>query len=65
MKRALASLREVQRSRIIACFIEGKRKVAIAAAEDVDEGTVRRSITRGLAKMKVFLENLDRPAASK
>ncbi|HCX91252.1 MAG TPA: RNA polymerase subunit sigma-24 [Lachnospiraceae bacterium] len=64
LERALASLSEVQRRRIIAYFIEGKRKVAIAATEGVDEGAIRRSIVRGLAKMKDFLENLDKPAAS-
>lgn len=65
LEKALASLSEVQRRRIVAYFIDGKRKVAIAAAEGVDEGAIRRSITRGLAKMKVYLENLDKPATSK
>mgnify|MGYP002561331852 FL=1 len=64
LERALASLSEVQRRRIIAYFIDEKRKVAIADAEGVDEGAVRKSIMRGLAKMKDFLENLDNPAAS-
>ncbi|WP_033118603.1 RNA polymerase sigma factor [Intestinimonas butyriciproducens] len=64
LERALASLSEVQRRRIIAYFIDKKRKVAIANAEGVDEGAVRKSITRGLTKMKDFLENLDKPAAS-
>lgn len=63
LEKALASLSEVQRRRIIVYFLEGKRKVAIAAAEGVDEDAIRKSITRGLAGMKAFLENLDKPAA--
>lgn len=55
LETALASLSDVQRRRIISHFIEGKSKAAIAAAEGVDESVVRRTITRGLAKMK---ENL-------
>lgn len=55
LENALASLSDVQRRRIIAHFVEGKSKAAIAASEGVNESVVRRTITRGLAKMK---ENL-------
>lgn len=55
LEQALASLSDVQRRRIIAYCIEGKSKAAIAASEGVNESVVRRTITRGLAKMK---ENL-------
>lgn len=52
LEKALASLSEVQRRRIIAHFFNGKSKTAIAIAEGVNESVVRRTITRGLAKMK-------------
>lgn len=55
IEQALASLSDVQRRRIIAHFMEVKSKAAIAASEGVNESVVRRTITRGLAKMK---ENL-------
>lgn len=47
---------ETQRRRILAHFIEGKSKAAIAVSEGVDESVVRRTITRGLAKMKESLK---------
>lgn len=56
LEKALASLSETQRRRILAHFIEGKSKAAIAVSEGVDESVVRRTITRGLAKMKESLK---------
>ena len=56
LERALASLSETQRQRIIAHFIESKSKTAIAFSEGVNESVVRRTITRGLSKLKDYLK---------
>ena len=56
LERALASLSETQRQRIIAHFIESKSKTAIAFSEGVNESVVRRTITRGLYKLKDYLK---------
>lgn len=55
-EKALASLSEVQRRRIISHFIDGQSKTAIAVSEGVNESVVRRTITRALAKMKESLK---------
>lgn len=56
LERALASLSKTQRQRIIAHFIESKSKTAIAFSEGVNESVVRRTITRGLYKLKDYLK---------
>ncbi|MCL2056647.1 MAG: sigma-70 family RNA polymerase sigma factor [Oscillospiraceae bacterium] len=56
---ALNSLPEIQGRRIEAHYILGKSQAGIVEAEGVTKGSVSISITRGLAAMKVFLENYD------
>lgn len=56
LEKALASLSETQRRRIIAHFIEGKSKATIASDESVDERAIRKAILRGLANMREFLK---------
>lgn len=56
LEKALASLSETQRRRILAHFIEGKSKAAIASAESVDERAIRKAILRGLANMREFFK---------
>ena len=53
---ALNSLPETQGRRVDACVILGKRYSDIARAEGVHESAVRRSVERGLKKMKQYLK---------
>ena len=53
---ALNSLPETQGRRVDACVILGKSYSDIARAEGVHESDVRRSVERGLKKMKQYLK---------
>ena len=53
---ALNSLPETQGRRVDACVILGKSYSDIARAEGVHESAVRRSVERGLKKMKQYLK---------
>lgn len=57
---ALLKLPEKQRSRIYAHFMLGLSKAAIARVEGVNEGTVRKSISRALQKLKIYLKNFSK-----
>ena len=53
---ALNSLPETQGRRVDACVILGKSYSEVARAEGVHESAVRRSVERGLEKMKQYLK---------
>ena len=53
---ALDSLPETQGRRVDACVILGKSYSEVARAEGVHESAVRRSVERGLEKMKQYLK---------
>ena len=53
---ALNSLPETQGRRVDACVILGKSYSKVARAEGVHESAVRRSVERGLEKMKQYLK---------
>ena len=53
---ALNSLPETQGRRVDACVILGKSYSDVARAEGVHESAVRRSVDRGLKKMKQYLK---------
>lgn len=53
---ALNSLPETQGRRVDACVILGKSYSEVARAESVHESAVRRSVERGLEKMKQYLK---------
>ena len=53
---ALNSLPETQGRRVDACVILGKSYSEVARAEGVHESAVRRSVERGLEKMKQHLK---------
>ena len=55
--RALNSLADVQGRRIEAHFLLGMSRKELALAEGVSESSLNESIARGLAEMKIFLEN--------
>lgn len=55
--RALNSLNDTQGRRIDAHLILGKPLREIAAAEGVDESSIRESIQRGLRNMKKYLKD--------
>ena len=55
--RALNSLSETQGRRIEAHYLLGMSITEIAAADGTGERNIRKSISRGLASMKIFLEN--------
>ena len=57
--RALNSLPDKQARRVYAHYILGIPQVEIAKTEGVDMAAVCRSIQRGIASMKSFLEFLD------
>ena len=56
---ALNSLPEIQGRRIEAHYLLGKSQAEIAEAEGVATSSVNIAITRGLAAMKVFINNFD------
>lgn len=58
--RALNCLPEIQGRRIEAHFLYGISQRDIAKAEGVNERNVRRSIRKGLASMKKYLESFKR-----
>ncbi len=53
---ALNSLPESQGRRVDACIILGRSYQSVAQAEGIDESSVRKSVQRGLAAMKKFLQ---------
>ena len=53
---ALNTLHETQGRRVDACVILGKSYSEVARAEGVHESAVRRSVERGLEKMKQYLK---------
>ena len=53
---ALNSLPETQGRRVDACVILGKSYSEVARVEGVHESAVRRSVERGLEKMKQYLK---------
>ena len=53
---ALDLLPPVQARRVYARFILGRSVTAIARAEDADESNVRKSIQKGLAGLKKYLD---------
>ena len=53
---ALDRLPPVQARRVYARFILGRSVTAIARAEDADENNVRKSIQKGLAGLKKYLD---------
>lgn len=53
---ALDSLPDKQRERIYAHYFLGVSKAAIARAENVNEGNIRKSISHGLRSMAIFLK---------
>ena len=53
---ALDLLPPVQARRVYARFILGRSVTAIARAEDSDENNVRKSIQKGLAGLKKYLD---------
>ena len=57
--RALNSLPEKQGRRIDAHYLRGVSVQKIAEAEDVGERNIRKSISRGLESMKIFLKNTE------
>ena len=54
---ALASLPDKQAKRIYAHYILGINQAEIARAEGVTPRNIRKSISKGLQNMKIFLEN--------
>jgi len=56
---ALNSLPETQGRRIEAHYILGKSQAEIAEAEGVSKMAVSKSITKGLAAMKIFIKNFN------
>ena len=53
---ALNSLPETQGRRMDTCVILSKRYSEVARTEGVHESAVRRSVNRGLKKMKQYLK---------
>ena len=54
---AIAALPDKQGKRIYAHYILGIRQADIARAEGVDARNVRKSISKGLRNMEIFLKN--------
>ena len=57
--RALNALQELQGRRVEAHYLLGKSVQEIATAEGVGERNVRKSIQRGLERMKKFLKKMN------
>lgn len=55
--RAIRELPEIQARRIYSLYFLGISKRRIAQNEDVNESSVRKSITHGLVRLKKILEN--------
>ena len=58
--RALNSLPEIQGRRIDAYFFGNKTQAEIAADEGVCEEAVRKSISKGIAAMKKYFQNIEK-----
>ena len=59
LRQALNSLPETQGRRIEAYYLLGKSQAEIAEAEGVSAMAVSKSIAKGLAAMKIFINNFD------
>jgi len=57
---ALNSLPEIQGRRIEAHYLLGKSQAEIAQTEGVSTMAVSKSISKGLAAMKIFIKNFDK-----